>query len=120
VEIFDASVVFCGDLVWSGMFPNYVDARPGRLSRAVRVLGARRAHVYVSGHGVVVDGAGLERYLRLLDHVERYAREAMDRGRTPAEAGATYRLPDELADWTLFNPQYFERAIAAWFREIQG
>src|SRR5690606_12199380 len=24
-EVFDASVAFCGDLVWNGMFPNYVD-----------------------------------------------------------------------------------------------
>ena len=30
VDVPDAGVLFCGDLVWNAMFPNYVDARPAR------------------------------------------------------------------------------------------
>jgi len=32
LEVDDPSVVFCGDLVWNNMFPNYVDAIPSKLS----------------------------------------------------------------------------------------
>ena len=31
----DAGIVFTGDLVWYGMFPNFVDAKPSRLSASV-------------------------------------------------------------------------------------
>lgn len=120
VEVFDASVVFCGDLVWNGMFPNYVDAAPGRLSQTVRVLGARRADVYVSGHGTLADGPALERYIELLDDVEQAARAALSQGWTAEEAGARYRLPAGLEDWVLFNPGYFARAIGAWMTELVG
>jgi len=120
VEVFDASIVFCGDLVWNGMFPNYVDAMPERLSQTVRVLGARRADLYVSGHGTVANVPALERYLALLDHVEEAARNALAEGWTAEEAGARYRLPAETEDWTLFNPGYFARAIGAWMTELSG
>ncbi len=51
VELEDPSVVFCGDLVWNGMFPNYVDAIPSQLSKHVRDLIRSRETVYVPGHG---------------------------------------------------------------------
>jgi len=117
-EVFDASVVFCGDLIWNGMFPNYVDAIPGRLSQTARVLRARGAGVYVTGHGRIADADALDVYLALLDDVERAAREALARGWTAEEAGARYRLPEPVADWTLFNAGYFARAIDAWMRAL--
>lgn len=120
VEVFDASIVFCGDLVWNGMFPNYVDALPGRLSQTVRVLGARRADIYVSGHGRLADASALERYLALLDHVEAAARDALAEGWTAEEAGDRYQLPAGTEDWSLFNPGYFARAIGAWMTELSG
>jgi glyoxylase-like metal-dependent hydrolase (beta-lactamase superfamily II) len=120
VEVLDASVVFASDLVWNGMFPNYVDASPGRLSQTVRVLRARGADTWVSGHGTLADVGAIDTYLRVLDHVEAAAREARERGWTAEEAGERYRLPDEAAGWTLFNPGYFARAIDAWMREGVG
>ena len=38
VELNDPDVVFCGDLVWNEMFPNYVDAVPSVLSASVRSI----------------------------------------------------------------------------------
>ena len=120
IEIPDASVVFCGDLVWNAMFPNYVDAAPSRLSREVRVMRARGATTYVPGHGPLADNADLDTYIALLDHVEGSARSAIDQGMSAEEAGAAYSLPQGLEDWTLFSPDYFSRAIGTWMMELRG
>lgn len=118
IELTDPSVVFCGDLVWNGMFPNYMDAMPSRLSQAVRLMRARGGETYVPGHGPLADSEALDHYIDLLDDVEDAARTAMERGITAGEAGAEYRLPEGLGEWTLFNPSYFERAIGAWMTEL--
>jgi len=118
VEIDDPSIVFCGDLVWNRMFPNYVDALPSRLSRDVRALARHQGTVYVPGHGPLADSGDLNRYLTLLDSVESAARAAATAGKTAQQAAAEYRLPASLGEWTLFNPRYYETAIAAWLREL--
>lgn len=118
LELADPSVVFCGDLVWNGMFPNYVDAIPSRLSRDVRLLRSVEATTYVPGHGPLAAAADLDRYVSLLDDVEAAARRAMERGLTAEAVGAAYRIPADLGEWTLFNPRYFERAIGAWMKEL--
>jgi glyoxylase-like metal-dependent hydrolase (beta-lactamase superfamily II) len=119
IEIADPSVVFCGDLVWNGMFPNYMDATPSRLSQAVRLMRATEASTYVPGHGALADAMALDRYIDLLDDVEAAARRALEKGMTAEEAGAEYRLPAAMANWTRFRDEYFATAIAAWFRELQ-
>lgn len=120
VHVEESNVVFCGDLVWNGMFPNYVDAVPSHLTRSVNALRDLRAATYVPGHGTVATPAELDRYVTLLDSVEAAARRALERGMTAEVAGAEYRLPGELAEWVLFNPRYFERAIGAWMRELSS
>ncbi|MGH7670768.1 MAG: MBL fold metallo-hydrolase, partial [Gemmatimonadaceae bacterium] len=62
LELDDADLVFCGDLFWNAMFPNYVDAIPSKLSTSVRVLRARNAATYVPGHGAVGTPADFDRY----------------------------------------------------------
>jgi glyoxylase-like metal-dependent hydrolase (beta-lactamase superfamily II) len=118
LELADPRVIFCGDLVWNRMFPNYVDAIPTRLSANVRLLRTLRATTYVPGHGPIADAAELDRYQALLDDVEAAARRALEAGKTAEEAGAAYRIPEGLGDWTLFNPAYFGRAIGAWMKEL--
>jgi glyoxylase-like metal-dependent hydrolase (beta-lactamase superfamily II) len=120
IELPEAGVVFCGDLVWNGMFPNYVDAVPSRLGQAVRLIRARGAETYVPGHGPLADSAGVDAYIGLLDDVEAAARRAIERGLSAEEAGAEYRLPAGLESWTLFNPGYFGRAIGAWMSELRA
>ena len=118
VEIDDPSIVFCGDLVWNRMFPNYVDALPSRLSRDVRALVRQQGTSCVPGHGPLADLGDLNRYITLLDSVESAARAAAAAGKTAQEAAAEYRIPASLGEWTLFNPRYYEIAIAAWLREL--
>lgn len=114
----DAATLFAGDLVWYGMFPNFVDATPSRLSASVRALQQPSPRVLVPGHGLRSDAAGLARFVTLLDAVERAAREAKAAGVSAAEAGRAFTMPAGLEDWTLFSPNYFERAIGAWLREL--
>jgi glyoxylase-like metal-dependent hydrolase (beta-lactamase superfamily II) len=118
IEITDPSVVFCGDLVWNAMFPNYVDAEPPKLASAVRALRRDRETIYVPGHGAVAGADDLTRYQSMLDEIERAAREAHAAGLTAADAGAAYSLPESLGEWTMFSRAFFERAFAAWYREL--
>ncbi len=118
VEVSDPSVVFCGDLVWNGMFPNYRDATPSRLSQAVRLMRATEASTYVPGHGALADAVAVDRYIDLLDDVEEAARQALEKGMTAEEAGAEYRLPAAMANWVLFSDRYYATAIGAWMAEL--
>jgi glyoxylase-like metal-dependent hydrolase (beta-lactamase superfamily II) len=121
VELDDPPVVFCGDLVWNDMFPNYVDAVPSRLGRAVESLAAAGdAAVYVPGHGPLADAAAMARYRRVISAVEAHARGAAAAGRSAEEAAFDFELPGESADWRLFSPSYFERALGAWLDELNA
>ncbi len=112
--------VWCGDLVWNAMFPNYVDAAPSELSRAVGAIGALSTDLYVGGHGPVSDRDAFAAYVGMLQSVEAAAREAWRRGLTAAEAADEYEVPAWLGEWALFNPLFYQRAMEAWLRELQG
>jgi glyoxylase-like metal-dependent hydrolase (beta-lactamase superfamily II) len=120
LEVDDPSVVFCGDLVWNGMFPNYVDAIPTKLAASVKALRRTRSTIYVPGHGALARQAEFDRYVAVLNEVEQAARKARSEGKSAADAGAAYSLPPSLGEWTLFNKVFFERAFAAWYRELGG
>jgi len=100
------------------MFPNYVDAVPTQLAQAVRALRRSRETLYVPGHGPLGRAPEYDRYIAMLDEVEKAARQAHAAGKTAAEAGAAFSLPPSLGDWVLFNKVFFERAFAAWYREL--
>jgi glyoxylase-like metal-dependent hydrolase (beta-lactamase superfamily II) len=118
VELDEPAVVFCGDLVWNAMVPNYVDATPSRLAAAVRALRRDRPTAYVPGHGALAREDAFDRYVAMIDAIEAGARDAHARGRSAPEAGAAFTLPVSLGEWRLFSPAYFERAFAAWYREL--
>jgi glyoxylase-like metal-dependent hydrolase (beta-lactamase superfamily II) len=120
LELDDPSVVFCGDLFWNAMFPNYVDAMPTRLKESVRALRRARETVYVPGHGSVGREAEYDRYTAMLDEVERAARRAHQQGLPAAQAGEAFALPPSLGEWVLFNKAFFQRAFEAWYRELDG
>jgi glyoxylase-like metal-dependent hydrolase (beta-lactamase superfamily II) len=118
VELPEDGRIWCGDLVWNGMFPNYMDAIPSALSRAVRALRNPAWDLYVPGHGPLADTGEVDRYVAVVDRVEEVAREAHRRGWTASEAAGRFTIPAELGEWTLFNPSYFRRAVEAWLREL--
>ncbi|HEX7019420.1 MAG TPA: MBL fold metallo-hydrolase [Gemmatimonadaceae bacterium] len=120
IELDDPSIVFCGDLFWNAMFPNYVDAVPSALSRSVRALDRAQPTVYVPGHGAVGRQADYDRYVSMIDDVEQAARRAHEHGRSAADAAVAYTLPPSLGEWTLFNKVFFERAFGAWYKELDA
>lgn len=120
IEVDDPPVVWCGDLVWNGMFPNYVHAVPSKKAANVRGLVSTEAGVYVPGHGDLARRDDLDRYLSLLDDVERHARAAIERGEPIEDAAAAYRVPEGVGEWFMFSPRYFRVAFEAWQRELAG
>jgi len=120
VVLEDPRLMWCGDLAWNGLFPNYVDATPSDLSRHVRALLAEPAERWVPGHGELADRAAMTGYLILLDDVEAAARRALEAGTPVADAARSYRPPRTLGEWTLFSDRYYEVALRAWERELEG
>jgi len=120
VELDDPPVVWCGDLVWNGMFPNYVHATPSRKAESVRAVLAVGDATYVPGHGDLARRADLERYLALLDDVEAKARAAIERGDALDAAADAYQVPPALGEWVMFSQRYFRVAFEAWRRELSG
>ena len=117
VEVPEERIVWCGDLVWNGMFPNYMDAVPSRLSRAVRAVQGTESSLFVPGHGPLASPEDMVRYVAVIDGLEETARRARQEGWTSEEAGERHRIPEALGEWTLYNPSYFQRAVEAWMRE---
>lgn len=118
VTVEDPRVIFAGDLVWNGLFPNYVDATPSILSQEVRALGKDDRAIKVPGHGSLPTGEEFSHYVALLDLVEDAARRAHDAGR-PAEITARdFVVPASLGQWGLFGQNYYQVALRAWEREL--
>jgi glyoxylase-like metal-dependent hydrolase (beta-lactamase superfamily II) len=120
IELAEPSVVWCGDLVWNGMFPNYMDATPSKLSRSVLGLKRDSETQYVPGHGPMASPSDLETYINVLNHVEGVARLTHSNGGTAEEAADGFRFPESFGEWMLFNPNYYERAIGAWMAELSS
>ena len=118
VRVDDPRVVFCGDLVWNEMFPNYVDAVPTRLWTACNSLLADRGAIYVPGHGSLADYDEMRVFLALLESVGEAAKAAHERGVPVADAAASYQVPAGLGEWFMFSPRYYEVAFTAWYREL--
>lgn len=120
VVVDDASVIFAGDLVWAGLFHNYVDAIPSHLTTSVEHLLSNPARTIVTGHGAIARAGDLGNYLDLLHLVEEKARVSYAAGKTPAEGAKDFTVPASLGTWQLFNPRYYETAFEAWRRELAG
>ena len=124
VELDDPGVVFCGDLVWNKMFPNYVDTVPTKMAASVHGLKrAANATIYVPGHGPVAKNADIVRYLAMFSAVETAARKAHAKGISADDAGNAFEMPESVGMWALFNPaskQFYQRAFAAWYKELKA
>ena len=120
IEVEEQQVMFCGDLVWNEMFPNFVDAVPSHQVRHCEEILGRAGVRYVPGHGAIGDAAALANYLGLLQDLETAGRRAVEQGLTPLEATAIYKIPQELGEFLQFGGDYVERAFVAWDRELNG
>ena len=118
IEIDDPAISFCGDLVWSGFFPNYRDTIPSEFAKSLRDLRRDDTTLYVSGHGEVADLATVDMLIEIVDSIGEVARRGHAKGIPAADAAAQFELPREAESWVLFNPSYFEVAMNAWYREL--
>ena len=113
----DAGITFAGDLLWNGMFPNYVDATPTTLMASVQTIIGSGASSVVPGHGAMCDRVAVDRYVNLLRDLERAARAGRVAGTPAKEVAAAYRVPPALGEW-MASPTGVERAISAWYKEL--
>lgn len=120
VEVTHPDILWCGDLMWNRMFPNYRDAIPSLLSHHVRALVRTTDTVYVPGHGPLADRSDLQRYIDVIDHVEAAARRAFAAGIPVPEAASEFSLSPSLGEWHMFSPRYYAVALGAWERELKG
>ena len=120
LELDEPSIVFCGDLFWNAMFPNFVDATPTKLMSSVRALRRAKETLYVPGHGPLGHPTEYDRYVSMLEEVERAARKAHAAGTPAADAGAGFSLPASLGEWALFNKVFYQRAFEAWYKELKA
>jgi glyoxylase-like metal-dependent hydrolase (beta-lactamase superfamily II) len=120
IELEEPSVVFTGDLVWNGIFPNYRDTEASAFTRSIRALRRPQETTYVSGHGTLSSGADVDTLLALVESVGEAAQRAHQKGMSYTEGAAGFELPTAVSDWVLFNPKYFEVAFKAWYTELDA
>lgn len=118
IEVMDPRVVWCGDLVWIGLFPNFVDATPSRQTAHVRALLAEPATLWVPGHGSAARAVELRGFLSLLESIEAGARDAIARGVPADRAAREWHPPRALGEWVMFSEDYYEVGFRAWAREL--
>lgn len=118
IEIDEPRVIWTGDLVFNGLFPNYGDAIPSKLRETCERLLKDEQATFVPGHGPLATADGLKNYLGLLENVERAARAAHESG-TPADvAWKEYEIPASLGEWAKFRPDVYRLAFEAWARDL--
>ena len=115
----DAGITFAGDLLWNGMFPNFVDATPSQLAVSMKGLASRVTQAFVPGHGAMADRVSVARYVDLLDDLEMTSRRGHASGQSAQETAATYTVPNALGEW-MASKAALERAVSAWYREMDS
>ncbi len=97
VAVPDASVVFAGDLVFSGIHPYLADGSIAGLRTALTTLRTLKATVIVPGHGPVGAAALIDEQERYLAGVEQVAADTKARHAKPEDA----TVPPAFATWHL-------------------
>lgn len=120
IHLDDLPIIFAGDLVWYGLFHNYVDAIPSQLRTSVEKLLKDPQKLIITGHGEIGMASELNHYLELLNLVEDQAKAAHQAGKTAAEGAMDFSIPASMGEWILFNPRYYETAFNAWYRELES
>ena len=119
IEVVDPKVVFCGDLFFNRMFPNYGDAIPSKLEEYLKQITAAKDVTYVPGHGPVADDEALKRYKQLLELVRESATKSFKAGDEIDAAAKEFKLPQSLSKWAIWSPDNVKRAYQAWYKELQ-
>ena len=118
IEVVDPKVIFCGDLFFNRVFPNYSDATPSKLAEYAKLLEQSKDVILVPGHGPVADQKAVKNYQEFLAFVGDYAQTAHKAGDSIKDAAAGFKLPKPLEDWLVWSPQNARLAMNAWYKEL--
>lgn len=118
VEVTDPNVIFCGDLFFNRLVPNYMDAKPNKLKQSVASLERESETLYVPGHGSLASPTDLKIYQDFLAMIEDAVTASHKKGDDAQAAAASFKLPEPYTDWYIFSPQVIPRAFASWYREL--
>ena len=116
-----SQVTFAGDLVWDGIFPNFMSSSPKNWIESVKKIASTPNQIIVPGHGNVCksDSDNMKRYQVLLDEIESHARSNFERGVEEAAAAGAFALPSSIGDLRYFRNGFHEIAMSAWYRELR-
>jgi len=120
IRIDNPRVMWCGDLVFNGLWPYFGDAIPSKLSANCKAMLTDPDTAYVPGHGSLATADELKNYIAVLDDLERAARDAFAKGIPASEAWKTYSVPASLGEWRKFRDNVYQFGFEAWERELKG
>lgn len=122
--IFDqqSEVTFSGDLVWDGIFPNFMSSSPQSWIESVKQITAAANRTIVPGHGNITnsDSENIKKYRILLEEIRMHARTEFDKGTTDDDAAKLFKLPTSVGDFQYFRSGFHEIAMRAWYREFRS
>ena len=118
IELADPSIIWCGDLFFNRVFPNYGDAIPGRLNEFADSIVTQKDTMFIPGHGPIADADAATIYHDFLNWVETWACDSIKSKQTVEEATKDFELPKEFKDWLVWSPENAKKAWAAWNREL--
>ena len=115
-----SGTTFAGDLVWDGIFPNFMSSSPSQWIQSVGNILKTSDGSIVPGHGSVqqANSPSSQSYRSLLAEIEKHARESQAKGITSDQAAKDFHLPASLGDYRYFRDGFHEMAMEAWYREI--
>lgn len=113
-------ITFSGDLIWDGIFPNFMSSSPSKWIESVDDVLAKSGRTIVPGHGGIQtsNSPELRKYQILLAEIKAHAADARDKGQTSEAAAAAFKLSDAIGDLSYFRAGFHEIAMAAWYREL--
>ena len=115
-----SGITFAGDLMWDGIFPNFMSSSPSQWIQSVGDILKTAGGSIVPGHGSVrkADSPSTQSYQNLLLEIGDHARASQEKGMSSDQAAEEFKLPASLGDYRYFRDGFHEIAMEAWYREI--
>ena len=114
--------IFGGDMIWDGIFPNYMSAYPSDWRKSVETLLSNKDSIIVPGHGGVAKATAeeMQKFGILLGEVEEHARRSHDKGISVDAAAKALKLSEKLAGIKYFRPGFHDIAMDTWYKALNG
>lgn len=115
-----SKISFGGDLIWDGIFPNFMSAQPTSWAKSVDHILSQKEDLIVPGHGSAAraDSKSLQTYRQLLQEIGNHATLNHRKGVPSDQAAQNFRLPASLGDWSYFRDGFHEIAMETWYRQL--